>query len=276
MMNEDRRQRSEWPLALVLAAAGGWTSRAPLVAESSPWQAVAPGLEVGRLASPQPAPIGSSLVTVVRVDPERYEFRLLSAKLLGLKDNPSAPEWVDRNGVLGVVKAYLTRVGEGPMPTELTGASGERLRESGMEYGAVTGRPRRCGWYDAVIVRYAARINGLDSVALTKLDVLDGLEAIQVCTGYRRGRDLLSEWPADIGVLAGCEPIYETLPGWTGRTRGVTKYHDLPREAQGYVAYLEEVTGVPISIVSTGSGRGDTIIREQSAAAAWFGQVLRT
>jgi adenylosuccinate synthase len=181
-----------------------------------------------------------------------------------------SPKAID--GVLGVVKAYLTRVGEGPMPTELTGASGERLRESGMEYGAVTGRPRRCGWYDAVIVRYAARINGLDSVALTKLDVLDGLEAIQVCTGYRRGKDLLTEWPADIGVLSSCEPIYETLPGWSRPTKGMTKYQDLPREAHRYVAYLEEVTGVQISIVSTGSSRGDTIIREESAAASWLGQ----
>jgi adenylosuccinate synthase len=106
--------------------------------------------------------------------------------------------------------------------------------------------------------------------------VLDGLEAIQVCTGYRRGKDLLTEWPADIGVLSSCEPIYETLPGWSRPTKQVTKYQDLPREAHRYVAYLEEVTGVQISIVSTGSGRGDTIIRDQSAAASWLGQELRT
>ncbi len=175
------------------------------------------------------------------------------------------------NGVLGVVKAYSTRVGEGPMPTEVFGASGDRLRDSGKEFGSVTGRPRRCGWYDAVVVRYAARINGLDSVALTKLDVLDGLESIQVCTGYRYGDDVISEWPADLNILAKAEPIYETLPGWSKPTSGATRYDDLPREAQRYVAFLEEVTKVPVSIVSTGSGRRDTIIREKSAAADWFG-----
>jgi adenylosuccinate synthase len=175
------------------------------------------------------------------------------------------------HGVLGVVKAYATRVGEGPMPTELLGASGDRLRDSGKEFGSVTGRPRRCGWYDAVVARYAARINGLDSVALTKLDVLDGLDEIKVCTGYRYGADVIGEWPADLNVLAKCEPVYQTLPGWSRQSSGVTRYDDLPREAQKYVAFLEESTGVPVSIVSTGSGRNDTIIREKSAAAEWFG-----
>ena len=175
------------------------------------------------------------------------------------------------NGVLGVVKAYATRVGEGPMPTELLGASGDRLRDSGKEFGSVTGRPRRCGWYDVVVARYAARINGLDSVALTKLDVLDGLDEIKVCTGYRVGTDVIGEWPADLNVLAKCEPVYETLPGWSRPSSGVTRYDDLPREAQRYVAFLEEATGVPVSIVSTGSGRNDTIIRDESAAAEWFG-----
>ena len=175
------------------------------------------------------------------------------------------------NGVLGVVKAYATRVGEGPMPTELLGASGDRLRDSGKEFGSVTGRPRRCGWYDVVVARYAARINGLDSVALTKLDVLDGLDEVKVCTGYRVGKDVITEWPADLNLLEKCEPVYETLPGWSRPSLGVTRYEDLPREAQQYVAFLEEVTGVPVSIVSTGSGRNDTIIREKSAASEWFG-----
>ena len=175
------------------------------------------------------------------------------------------------HGVLGVVKAYATRVGEGPMPTELLGAAGDRLRDSGKEFGSVTGRPRRCGWYDAVVARYATRINGLDNVALTKLDVLDGLDEIKVCTGYRRGDQLITDWPADLNVLATCEPVYETLPGWSRPSSGVTRYDDLPREAQRYVSFLEDVSGVPVSIVSTGSGRKDTIIRERSAAAEWFG-----
>src|SRR4029453_8077768 len=155
-------------------------------------------------------------------------------------------------------------------PTELLGEEGEHLRNSGKEFGSVTGRPRRCGWYDAVVVRYAARINGLDSVALTKLDVLDGLKDIPVCTGYRRGDEVLTDWPADLNVVAKCEPVYKTLPGWTRPTSGVDKYENLPREAQNYVAFLAEITGVPVSIVSTGTGRQDTIIRENSAAADWF------
>ena len=180
------------------------------------------------------------------------------------------PRTID--AVLGVVKAYSTRVGEGPLPTEMLGESGRRLRESGQEFGAVTGRPRRCGWYDAVVVRYAARINGLDSVALTKLDVLDGLESVQICNAYRFGGNTLTECPSDLGQLAACEPVYETLKGWTGPTRGISQYEELPREAQRYVARLEEVSGVPISIVSTGSGRGETIIRDGSLAASWLNQ----
>jgi adenylosuccinate synthase len=174
------------------------------------------------------------------------------------------------DGVLGVAKAYTTRVGEGPLPTELTGEIGNRLRESGQEFGAVTGRPRRCGWYDAVAVRFAVRVNGLDALALTKLDVLDGLTELQVCTGYRCRGAVLEEMPGDHGQLAACEPIYETLPGWTAPTRSVRRYDDLPREAQAYIARIEEVTGVPAAIVSTGSAREDTIIRDGSVAAGWF------
>ena len=209
--------------------------------------------------------------TLLDIDHGTYPFVTSSNSTIGgvctgLGVSPKAI-----NGVLGVVKAYATRVGEGPMPTELLGASGDRLRESGKEFGSVTGRPRRCGWYDAVVARYATRINGLDSVALTKLDVLDGLEEIKVCTGYRYGDGLLTEWPADLNVLARCEPVYETLPGWTGSSFGVTRFGELPRDAQRYVSFLEEVSGVPVSIVSTGSGRHDTIIRDGSAAAEWFG-----
>jgi adenylosuccinate synthase len=165
-------------------------------------------------------------------------------------------------GVLGVVKAYTTRVGGGPLPTELTGELGTRLREGGNEYGAVTGRPRRCGWYDAVAARYGVRINGLDALALTKIDVLDGLEAIEICTGYRSGARVLTEFPSDIAQLACCQPIYETLPGWSMPTAGARRFSDLPDAARRYVARLEAVTGVPAAIISTGSARGDTIFRE--------------
>ncbi len=166
--------------------------------------------------------------------------------------------------VLGVAKAYTTRVGEGPLPTELTGAMGERLRESGQEYGASTGRPRRCGWFDAVAVRYAARVNGLDALALTKLDVLDGLDELQVCTAYRCEGRTVEEMPGDVSQLASCEPIYETLPGWRQPTLGVTEFSALPQEARNYIARLEKISGVPAAIVSTGSDRDHTIVRETS------------
>ena len=174
------------------------------------------------------------------------------------------------DGVLGAAKAYTTRVGEGPLPTELTGEIGNRLRESGQEFGAVTGRPRRCGWYDAVAVRYAVRVNGLTALALTKLDVLDGLPELQVCTSYRCRGTTLTEMPGDLAQLAACEPVYETLPGWQAPAAGARRYADLPGEAQRYVARLEEITGVPAAIISTGSAREDTIIREDSVASEWF------
>src|SRR5215218_6283869 len=163
--------------------------------------------------------------------------------------------------VLGVVKAYTTRVGEGPFPTELSGDMGNRLRESGSEYGAVTGRPRRCGWYDAVAVRYAARINGLDGLALTKLDVLDGLEQISICTSYRCGGRTLTEFPSDVRQLAACEPVYESMPGWTTPTAGIREFDRLPDAAKRYIARLEEISGVRAAIVSTGSERDDTIVK---------------
>ena len=174
------------------------------------------------------------------------------------------------DGVLGVAKAYTTRVGGGPLPTELTGAIGNRLRETGQEFGAVTGRPRRCGWYDAVAVRYAVRVNGLDALALTKLDVLDGMEELRICTAYRCAGATLTEFPGEIAQLAACEPVYESIPGWQTPTAGVRRYADLPPAAQRYVARLEELTGVPAAVVSTGSAREDTIIRDDSIAAAWF------
>ena len=173
--------------------------------------------------------------------------------------------------VLGVAKAYTTRVGEGPLPTELSDPMGERLRDTGQEYGASTGRPRRCGWFDAVAVRYAARVNGLDALAITKLDVLDGLEELKVCTAYRWQGRTLHEMPGDLSVLAACEPVYETMPGWKQPAAGVTRFDALPGEAQAYVGKLEEVSGVPAAIISTGSERDHTIVRADGAAAAWLG-----
>jgi adenylosuccinate synthase len=175
------------------------------------------------------------------------------------------------HGVLGVAKAYTTRVGAGPLPTELVGEMGARLRESGQEYGASTGRPRRCGWYDAVAVRYGVRINGIDSLALTKLDVLDGLDEIQICTAYRMGGRVITEFPADGPTRGPLEPVYERAPGWRAPTKGVRAYEELPDGARRYIARLEEVSGVPVGIISTGSDRADTIVRAGSLVETWLG-----
>jgi adenylosuccinate synthase len=176
------------------------------------------------------------------------------------------------HAVMGIVKAYTTRVGEGPLPTELLGAAGEDLRTRGQEFGAVTGRPRRCGWFDAVVVRHAVRVNGIDGLALTKLDVLDGLDRIPVCNAYRVGGRVLTEFPADVRHLESCEPVLEWMPGWSQPTRGVKRVEDLPAEARAYIARIETLTGVPALLVSTGPGRDETIIREGSQLRAWFGE----
>ncbi len=178
------------------------------------------------------------------------------------------------HGVLGIVKAYTTRVGEGPLPTELTGPDGEALRARGQEFGAVTGRPRRCGWFDAVVVRHSVRVNGIEGLALTKLDVLDGLAQVPVCTGYRVDGTVLHEFPADLRRLERCEPVLEYLPGWSAPTHGVRRLDDLPAEARAYVARLEALCGVPALLVSTGAGRDDTIVSGHPLVQAWFGEGL--
>jgi adenylosuccinate synthase len=165
--------------------------------------------------------------------------------------------------VMGIVKAYTTRVGSGPFPTEQENSLGELLRERGREYGATTGRARRCGWMDALVVRHAVRVNGMTSMALTKLDVLDTLDEIKVCVGYKyRGR-LYEEMPADITVLENCTPQYITLPGWKQSTIGIRKYAQLPKKARTYVERVGRLCGVKPSIISTGPRRDETIILGQ-------------
>jgi adenylosuccinate synthase len=163
------------------------------------------------------------------------------------------------HGVLGVVKAYTTRVGNGPLPTEAPSPYGERLREVGGEFGAVTGRPRRCGWFDATVVRYAARVNGLTGLAVTKLDVLDGFDEIPVCTAYRLDGEACGEMPAEVEALGRVEPIYEVLGGWSRPTGGARTLGDLPREARAYLDRLEELSGVPVRYVSVGTRRDQII-----------------
>jgi adenylosuccinate synthase len=163
------------------------------------------------------------------------------------------------HGVLGVVKAYTTRVGNGPLPTEAPSPHGERLRELGGEFGAVTGRPRRCGWFDATVVRYAARVNGLTGLAVTKLDVLDGFEEIPVCTAYRLDGEACEEMPAEVEALGRVEPMYAALRGWNRPTGGARKLSDLPKEARAYLDRLQELSGVPVRYVSVGTRRDQII-----------------
>jgi adenylosuccinate synthase len=178
------------------------------------------------------------------------------------------------HAVLGIAKAYTTRVGEGPFPSELHGAEGEAIRAKGNEFGAVTGRPRRCGWFDAVQVRHAVRVNGLDAIVITKMDVLDGLDAVPMCVAYRVGDETCAEFPADLRRLQRCTPIIESMPGWRNPTAGVRRFGDLPAEARAYLTRLEELTGVPVLLVSTGAAREDTVVKNEPLTAAWFGSVL--
>ena len=161
--------------------------------------------------------------------------------------------------VIGVAKAYTTRVGNGPFPTELLGEAGEHLRDLGHEYGATTGRPRRCGWFDAPMLRYSRRVNGLTSIALTRLDVLDTMERVRVCTGYQHGDARVQDFPPDPRLLAECTPIYEELDGWCCDTTKGRRFVDLPDNARNYIDRISELSGVPVSLVSVGPERESTI-----------------
>jgi len=209
--------------------------------------------------------------TLLDVDQGTYPFVTSSSATAGgvAAGLGIPPQRID--GTLGIAKAYTTRVGAGPLPTEIGGSLEEELRQRGGEYGASTGRPRRCGWFDAVVVRHSVRVNGFDSLALTKLDVLDPLGEIPVCTGYRHEGEPLAGLPRDPAELEACEPVYEKLAGWGTSTAGVRSYAGLPQAARRYVERLAELVGCEIGIVSTGAERHDTIFRAQSAIASWFG-----
>ncbi|MEE9200291.1 MAG: adenylosuccinate synthase [Candidatus Brocadiales bacterium] len=161
--------------------------------------------------------------------------------------------------VYGVMKAYTTRVGSGPLPTEMEGDLGGAIREKGTEFGATTGRPRRCGWFDAVAVRHAVTINGADAAILTKLDVLDAQETIQVCTAYKKGKHIYETFPSDLALLPNCKPVYEQLPGWLEDTSGITEEKQLPEKAKQYIRFLEKVVGLKIRMVSVGPDRKQII-----------------
>lgn len=173
------------------------------------------------------------------------------------------------SGVLGIIKAYTTRVGAGPFPTELTDERGRHLQDRGHEFGSVTGRPRRTGWFDVPVAKYAARINGLDSLALTKLDVLDELESISVCVAYRWRSETTDEIPSSIRSYGDVEPVFETFEGWRQSTRGVRRLEDLPDAARRYVEAIERAVGTEIGLVSTGPERDETIVIPDRRVAAW-------
>ena len=163
--------------------------------------------------------------------------------------------------VVGIVKAYTTRVGEGPFVTELFDETGERIRTQGREFGTVTGRARRCGWFDAVIVKYAARVNGITSISFMLLDVLTGYDKIKICTAYKMGDKIINNFPASLEDLAKCEPVYEELDGWNEDLTNIEKFEDLPENAKKYIARIEELIDVNIDLVSVGPNRTQTIIR---------------
>lgn len=162
--------------------------------------------------------------------------------------------------IVGVVKAYTTRVGAGPFPAEQINEAGEYLRNTGHEFGTVTGRPRRCGWLDTAVVKYAAMLNSLDYLAITRLDILDGLDTIKICTGYTYEGEKIEEYPASLAVMEKVQPIYETLPGWKTPISHCRNYEELPKEARAYVERISELVGVPLGIVSVGPNRDQTII----------------
>jgi adenylosuccinate synthase len=211
--------------------------------------------------------------TLLDVDHGTYPFVTSSSTVIGgaLVGTGLAPQHL--TGVLGIVRTYTTRVGEGPFPTEMLDGEaemGQLIRERGREYGASTGRPRRCGWFDAFATRYAAEINGFGSVALTKLDVLDALDEIKVCVGYNLDGRRCDSLPSVSQDLRRVEPVFETLPGWKSSTLGTTELSQLPTNARRYVEFLSEKIGVEIGLVSTGPERSQTIVVKDSTLAGWL------
>jgi adenylosuccinate synthase len=211
--------------------------------------------------------------TLLDVDHGTYPFVTSSSTTAGgvCAGLGLAPKRI--SGVLGIVRTYSTRVGEGPFPTEMLEGEeeiGQLIRERGHEYGVSTGRPRRCGWFDAFATRYAAEINGFDTAALTKLDILDALDEIKVCTGYRLKGKPCESFPAVSHELREVEPVYETLPGWNSSTEGLTELESLPARARDYVEFISGQIGVPVGLVSTGPERSQTILVRDSALARWL------
>ncbi len=208
--------------------------------------------------------------TLLDLDHGTYPFITSSSTTAGGASTGTGVPPTKIHGVLGISKAYCTRVGGGPFPTEFHGPMGELVRTRGNEFGSVTGRPRRCGWVDAVALRYAARINGFDSIAVTKLDVLDECETVKICAGYRYGGEVLTDCPDEERIWQEAEPVYEELSGWQSSTHGLRDYAELPTKAREYLDRLSELCGVPFGLVSTGPGRDEIMLVPDSVLARWY------
>jgi adenylosuccinate synthase len=202
--------------------------------------------------------------TMLDIDHGTYPFVTSSSASAGGACTGTGVAPTRISGVIGVSKAYITRVGGGPFPTEALDGTGDMIRKRGNEFGAVTGRPRRCGWFDVPLLRYTAAINGFDSLVVTKLDVLDMLDSIPVCVAYRSGRQDAAEMPPTVAEIEKLEPVYEYVPGWKTSTFGVSSYDELPAKAKDYIAFLEFQTGVEVGCISTGPERNQTIVRAGS------------
>jgi adenylosuccinate synthase len=198
--------------------------------------------------------------TLLDVDHGTYPYVTSSSTCAGGACTGAGVSPREIHEIIGISKAYITRVGSGPFPTELDDADGEELRKIGREFGSTTGRPRRCGWFDALVGKYAVRVNGLTGVALTKLDVLDGFDTVKICTGYAYDDKILDELPAKLDILARCRPLYEEMPGWETDLSAARSFTDLPEKAQSYVRRLEELIGCPIVLISVGARRDQTIM----------------
>ncbi len=198
--------------------------------------------------------------TLLDIDHGTYPFVTSSNTVAGGASTGSGMGLLDFDYVLGITKSYTTRVGSGPFPTELEDATGVHLAKRGHEFGSTTGRPRRCGWFDAAALRRAARLNSLSGLCITKLDVLDGLDTIRICTGYRCHGEAYKISPVGAELLADCEPVYEEVPGWQTSTVGVTAYEQLPENARRYLRRIEELVETPVHMISTGPGRDEIIV----------------
>ena len=214
----------------------------------------------GAIASGKSVMFEGAQGTMLDLDHGTYPFVTSSSASAGGACTGTGVPPTRIQAIVGVSKAYITRVGGGPFPTEALDAMGDQIRNRGSEFGSVTGRPRRCGWFDAPLARYTAMINGFDSMVVTKLDVLDELEKVPVCVAYRTGKNKVEEIPATIKGFEQIEPVYECLPGWQQSTAGMSTFDQLPQRARDYIRYLETQTGVEVGCVSTGPERNQTIV----------------